>query len=387
MGKSESKQRKLNENKITLSSKIQREFNCPLCNKKFTGNMTYLQLNQHLFRCGNIRSKPIISSLNMKLKYTFSFNNNSDLKNISDINGDKNYSGIISYKYKKSDTNRNVMYINNISNGNNKLNKIKNNINNNNNNNFESDDFFTYIPPQTLIGSFDERYNNLKQYFELKKKQMNQSITINGANLKKLLYKIKECNLYLKSIFILDEEKENKLSLNDMVTKYFELMIEQKKINIINGKSIAVSLKNNIDFELMGYILAILLIYKEYKINYKLPQLVCKLLNNEKMILNDIQYENKELYDKLIKIKKEDDFSELNLYFICDGDDLILNGSNIKVDENNIGDYIEKMIEYEIKKYKDKIKKIQDSVFQFIPKNYIFNFTGEELYQIMNKFV
>ena len=105
------------------------------------------------------------------------------------------------------------------------------------------------------------------------------------------------------------------------------------------------------------------------------------------MILNDIQYENKELYDKLIKIKKEDDYSELNLYFICDGDDLILNGSNIKVDENNIGDYIEKMIEYEIKKYKDKIKKIQDSVFQFIPKNYIFNFTGEELYQIMNKFV
>ena len=384
MGKAESKQKKLNENKITLSSKIQRDFNCPLCNKKFTGNMTYLQLNQHLFRCGNIRPKPIVSSLNIKIKHTFSFNN-SDLKNISDINREKNYSGIMSYRYKKVDNNKNIMNISNKKNGNKKFNKIKNNINNKNN--FESDELFDYNPPQTLIGSFDERYNNLKQYFELKKKQMNQSITISGPNFKKLLYKIKECNLYLKSIFIIDEEKENKLSLYDMVTKYFELMIEQNKINIINGKSIAVSLKDNIDFELMGYILAILLIYKEYKINYKLPQLICKLLNNEKMILNDIQYENKELYDKLIKIKKEDDYSELNLYFICDGDDLILNGSNIKVDENNIGDYIEKMIEYEIKKYKDKIKKIQDSVFQFIPKNYIFNFTGEELYQIMNKFV
>ena len=45
------------------------------------------------------------------------------------------------------------------------------------------------------------------------------------------------------------------------------------------------------------------------------------------------------------------------------------------------------MIDYEIKKYKKEITRMQDSVFQFVPKNYIFNFTGEELYQIMNKFV
>ena len=172
-----------------------------------------------------------------------------------------------------------------------------------------------------------------------------------------------------------------------MVNKYFELMIEKNKINVINGKSIAISLKNNIDYELMGYILAILLIYPEYKIKYKLPNLICKLLINEKIDLNDIQYENKELYDKLIKIKREDDFSELEIYFIYDGDELISDGDKIKVDENNIEDYINKMIEYEIKKYKKEIEKIQDSVFQFVPKNYIFNFTGTELYQIINKFV
>ena len=118
-----------------------------------------------------------------------------------------------------------------------------------------------------------------------------------------------------------------------------------------------------------------------------MPQLLCKLLNNEKLTLNDIQYENKELYEYLIKIKKEDDFSELDIYFVCDGDNLILNGNNIKVDENNIEEYLDKMIEYEIQKYKKEINEIQDSVFQFVPKNYIFNFTGEELYQIVNKFV
>ena len=100
-----------------------------------------------------------------------------------------------------------------------------------------------------------------------------------------------------------------------------------------------------------------------------------------------MQYENKELYEYLIKIKKEEDFSELDIYFICDGVDLILNGNTIKVDENNIEEYFDKMIEFEIQKYTKEINKMRDSVFQFIPKNYILNFTGEELYQIVNKFV
>ena len=56
---------------------------------------------------------------------------------------------------------------------------------------------------------------------------MNQNIIIKEQNFKKLLYKIKECNLYLKSTFIMDNQ--NKFTLNDMVMKYFELMIEKKK--------------------------------------------------------------------------------------------------------------------------------------------------------------
>ena len=376
MGKNESKPRKVNkEKRTTISSEIKREFNCPLCNKKFTGNMTYLQLNQHLYRCGNFHSKPT-KSLNMKIHNNYSFNQ-IDVKQISEnARYSKNLNGSVSYKDKNTD-------INHIMNGNNlKNNKIFGKILFNKNN---KEDYFSNSPPPTLEGTFEERYNGLKEYFKLKKSQMNQNITISGANLKKLLYKIKDCNLYLNSTFIL--ENENKLSLNDMVMKYFELMIEKNKINVINGKSIAISLKNKIDFELLGYILAILLIYPEYKIKYKLPQLICKLLIYEKIDLNDIQYENKELYDKLIKIKKEDDISELDLYFVCDGEELVSNGEKIKVDENNIEQYINKMIEYEIKKYKKEIGKFQDSVFQFIPKNYIFNFTGEELYQIINKFV
>ncbi len=387
MGKNESKIKRNNEKKITLSSKIRKEFICPLCNKKFNGNMTFLQLNQHLFRCGNIYSKPgkkSSISLNDKSR-NFSFNNN-DSKNSPDANRDNRIKFNSSMNHKEqmnimspTMTNRNLIF--DLIYENKNKNKQEKNFNQNKKINYVK----TKTPPQTLVGTFDERYNGLKEYLNMKKKQMNISTVINGENIKKLLLKIKECNLYLQSTFIIDND--NKFSLNDMVMKYFELMIEINKINIINGKSIAVSLKNNIDFELLGYILAILLIYQECKIKYKLPQLLCKLLINEKLSLNDIQYENKELYDNLIKIKKEEDISELDIYFKCDGDDLITNGGNIKVDENNVEDYIDIMIQHEIQKYKKEIEIIQDSVFQFVPKNYIYNFTGEELYQIMNKFV
>ena len=41
-----------------------------------------------------------------------------------------------------------------------------------------------------------------------------------------------------------------------------------------------------------------------------------------------MQYENKELYDNLIKIKNENDLSELDdIYFICEGNDLIIDGN------------------------------------------------------------
>ena len=394
MGKSESKHKI--EKKITVSSRIQRDFICPLCNKKFTGNMTYQQLNQHLYRCGNINSKGG-TSINCKLRKDFSLNN-IEIKNLSETYRDKNtfnfnigikeqkIENLKSSKGKNKYSSSRIIKSNYILNDNENPVNINENNNSNNANKNLMEEYFIQNP-QPREGTFEERYNNLKEYFELKIKQMNQSITINAENLKKLLFKIKDCNLYLKSTFVIDEEN-NKFSLNDMVIKYFELMIEKKKIDIINGKSIAISLKSKLDFELLGYILAILIIYDDCKIKYKLPQLLCKLLIKEKLTLNDMQYENKELYDNLIKIKNENDLSELDdIYFICEGNDLIIDGNKIKVDENNIEEYIDKMINYEILKYKKEINLMQDSVFQFVPKNYIINFTGEELYRIMNKFV
>ena len=70
------------------------------------------------------------------------------------------------------------------------------------------------------------------------------------------------------------EEQEKKIDLNDLVFQYFDLMIKSKSIGIIKGKNISLSFSSHIDYELLGYILSILLIYPNIKINYKLPKLI-----------------------------------------------------------------------------------------------------------------
>ena len=239
-----------------------------------------------------------------------------------------------------------------------------------------------------IIGTFEERINQMNEYFNLKKSQYKTEVIIKGENVFNLLNQLKNISIYQKIFFMLEtEEKEKKIDLNDLLFQYFDLMIKSKSIVIINGKTISLSFSNHIDYELLGYILAILLIYPNIKINYKLPKLICKILINEKISLNDIQYENESLYDYLIKLKNKNDFSIINLYFNYEGSDLIPNGNKIKVDEYNFEEYVDKMIEFEINKYIKKINIIKDSVFRYIPKSYIMNFKGDELYQIINRLI
>ena len=371
MGKSESKPLK-EVNKSSVGSKINQDFICPYCNKKFSGNMTYTQLNQHLKRCEKrIQS---IKNINSTKKIEFSDDEISYKKtkgkNIKIKRRIRKFSSVILKEISKH-------------------NKINHNLILAKSN----DDAILRIEKKEdknlkkIIGTFDERYNQMLEYFILKKNQFKTSLLIKGENILQLLNKLKENNLYENIILILQlKEEEKKYTLIEFALQYFDFMIKHKNIEIINGKTISFSFcQKKINFEIFGYILAILLIYSEYKINYKLPHLICKLLLNEKIDLNDIQYENKPLYNYLFKLKNENDFSELNIYFNYEGNDLILNGTKIKVNEDNCETYIDKIIEHEINKFKKEIDIMKSSVFNYVPKNYIMNFIGDELYRIFNR--
>ena len=374
MGTSNSRQRKIS-NKLSISSKIKQELICPLCNKKFQENLTFQQLNHHLNECSSIQNKSNKNDKKYK-KIDLSFDNKISKK--SDKNNNKIKAPLRKYG---------SLIIEEIS-----KNKI---ININSKEEKEITDNFSYNKKnktdkkiKTIKGTFEERHNQMNDYFYLKKSQFKTESIIYGESIFQLLNNLINCNPYQKFIFVLKtDEKEEKYDYNEILFQYFDLMIKSKKFEIINGKTIYLPLNQKMDYELLGYILATLLIYPKYKINYKLPQLISKLLINEKIVLNDIQYENKDLYDYLIKLKNNNDISKLNISFNYEGNDLVKNGKNIQVDEHNLEEYIDKVIEYEINKNIKKLNKIKDSLFCFVPKNYIMNFNREELYQIFNRLI
>ena len=374
MGTSESRNKKL-VNKLSISSKIKEEFNCPLCNKKFTENMTFVQLNQHLKRCGNIHNNSSKNAMSFRrIDLSFDNDRNKKIQNNNNIikTPIRRYGSIILEEISK---NKKLDFIFS------EEKSIEKNISINDKKKIGNNKV-------KIIGTFEERINQMSEYLNLKKSQYKAEFIIKGENVFQLLEQLKNISFYQKIVLILKtKENEKKLNLNDLIFQYFDLMIKSKYIEIINGKTIALSFRNKIDYELLGYILAILLIYPDIKINYKLPKLICKILINEKLSLNDIQYENESFYDYILKLKNKNDFSKLDLYFNYEGYDLVPNGNEIKVDEYNFEEYIDKMIEYETNKYIKKINIIRDSVFRYIPKSYIMNFKGDELYQIFNRLI
>ena len=138
---------------------------------------------------------------------------------------------------------------------------------------------------------------------------------------------------------------------------------------------------------MIGVILAVLIIYPQIKIKYKFPLLIFKMIINERLYLDDIKYENKKLYNELYQLTKCEDFSKLNLFYKYEGNDLILGGEHIQVNEVNRYDYIEKVVNYEMNKYKKNLNAIKNIIYQFVPKKYIFSFNAEQFEQIINKII
>lgn len=374
MGKSESKPKK-EVNKLSVGSKINQVFDCPYCNKKFAENMTYDQLNQHLKNCG-LKQIQSFQNINSTEKIGFSCDENLYIntknKNKKIQRRTRKYSSLILKEISKNNKiNCNLI-----------LAKSNDDIIFKSGKKEEKN-------KKKIIGTFDERYNQMLEYFTSKKNQFKTSLQIKGENILQILSELKNNSIYQNIIAIIQKkEEQKKYTITELVYQYFDYEIKHKRIEIINGKTISFSFRHKkIDFEIFGYILAILLIYTECKINYKMPHLICKLILNEKLDLNDIQYENKALYDYLFKLKNGNDFSELNIYFNYEGNDLILNGNKIKVNEYNCEIYIDRMIEYEINKYKKEIDIMKGSLFNYVPNNFLMNFKGEELYRIFNRLV
>ena len=324
MGKNQS-----HHQKLLLSTKIEENIICPICLQEFKTNITYKELNQHLFRCGNVTNRN-------KLKVKSSTINNE-------------FQLVIDY------------------------NPILN----------KKEMFRTENSPLDL----ETKYEDFKRYINYKKSQISQNENLIVKNKDDIINYLDNINIYNEVIFELSEEDNNKISLFNYIPYYFDFMINNNLFTIINGKSIFFSFESKINFKNLGIIFAFILINPSINLKYKFSQLICKVTVGERINLFDLQYTNNELYEELIKMNHNENIEEMNLTYEIDGNELIVEGGKVKVTMNNIEDYIEKRVNYEIQKFKYKILELRNGIHEFIPEKEINLFSGDELYQIVNKMI
>ena len=323
MGKTPSKQKR-----VKLSSKLPHKVQCPLCDEDFTTNSTYNQLNQHLFRCGNILHKSKLftgqttTGINDEFQLVIDYNSTTQKQEEEKI-------------------------------------------------------------VHTTPIDFNTKYNELKSFIKVKTEQMSQHCEVIADSFEGVLEKMKNINIY-DDISITIGENE-KLTLSQCLDKYFDDMVEKNIFSVINGKTLAFDFNKKIDWELLGILIVALLIHSETTIKYKINTLLCKMLQEQRVSLNDIQYIEITLYEQLNKLTHEDDIDSQNIYYTANEDELVVGGKTMKVNENNLLDYIDKRVNYEVMKYKEKIVLIRKGIYGFIPEKDILIFTGDEFYQIINR--
>ena len=380
--------------------KIKADIICPICNMLLKGTTTYNQLNDHLKEC-ELQLKQAQSERlmqNAKVRQIKSNKNIANKKFQEMIDG--NYLNNARIQSKKDDlinsepyrgTHKKSINSSDISNGN-TINDFQLVIDYNNTKN--PDLYEEKLKNDGKKEQIMDKYLQLRRFLISKKNLMNYDLNIECKNYKEIFYSIKNCNIYYNTKFILlknlntpeaSSKKPKILNLNDVLNKYFELMAKNKIFNIIKDTLFFSFENKKIDYEMIGIILSILFIYPEIQLRYKLPLILCKLLVNQRLELNDIQFVNNKIYNNLRDLSKDKNINNKGLVYFYEGNELLIDGKNIKVNSKNVCDYIEKLINYEIRKYKNEINIIKTNLFQFIPKKYVFYFNGEELYRILNR--
>ena len=386
MGNNESKDEKII--RACLNCNINSEIKCPICNRILNGKVTYNQLNIHLRKCddmvnvkdnGNNQTDRIEKKI---IRKKININNYNDMLDKKYINGNNKNSINITNSEPKRQTKKMSM---NSSDEQGTINDFQLVIDYNNTKNHDL--YEEKLKNEGNKAQLYDKYSQLRRFLINKKNLMNFDIDIQCKNNKELFNSLKSCNIYYNTKFILSKgiKKPKVLNLNLAINKYIDIMIKKNIFYIIDNTFFFHFNSKQVDYEMIGIILSILFIYPEIKLRYYLPLILCKMLVNQRLELKDIQNINNKLYKQLFDLSKDKDISDKGLVYFYEGNELLIDGKNIRVTSNNVYDYIEKIINYEMRKFKEQIKIIKTNLFNLIPKKYIFFFNGEELYRIVNR--
>ena len=353
MGSNESKEEK--NIRALLNCNVKEQIKCPICNQILGRKITYNQLNMHLRQCGNI----INSKLNKEnqtervMRNKIHKNLNIDYEDMVDkkyLNANKNnlINSQIRIKSKKSRS---------FSDDQGTINDFQLVIDYNNTKNHDL--YEEKLKNEGKKAALYDKYSQLRKFLINKKNLMNFDVNIECNSNKELFNAIKNCNIYNNTKFILSKgshpdsnqtgkiKKPKILSLNLAINKYIDIMIKNNVFYVIDNTFFFQFNTEKVDYEMIGIILSILFIYPEIKLRYYVPLFLCKILVNQSLELSDIQNINNKLYKELSDLSKDKNINEKGLVYFYEGNELLIDGKNIKVDNHNVYDYIEKIINYE----------------------------------------
>ena len=269
--------------------------------------------------------------------------------------------------------------------------------------------------------SLDEKIKELKQSF-IEKKKVHElqfyTLSINRQNLlKETLEKLNTVyDLYKewKINFIGEVSYDAGGILREFFTNIFQTLESDKLKLFVKSDSSDFSyilnpflMQNQENFKyckLIGLLMAKALI-QNITINICFNKLIYKMILEEKITFDDLVFIDAQLYNSMRNLKENIEYNnlinpgqnsndmikELGLFYSVEMKDcynhlhsfeLIENGRNIIVE--NLDHYIEQRINFLIGLYEPFIKKIRDSLFNYIPKAKIKCFNSNELELILN---
>ena len=330
MGKSQSKQK--------LESIIGSTYTCPSCQQIFDSKTPAKEVNEHIIVCSHSSSSS--SSLSSKDLHTpLSLN----------IKPSKN----------KSISTKSMAKLNPL--------KIKNYITKKKINWIEGCDTITISRENCLEESIEEiKYVNLWREIKI---SFNGEVSNDAGG------------LFREWFIILIEELEKK------EMKLFERS-ECDEISYIFNKNLDENSSWSFEyFRFIGKLMAKSII-DNITINLSFNILIYKLILEEEIQFEDLKNIDQYLYSSLLSLKhmSPEDIDNMEIYYTyqykgLDGklktDELIKGGEGIKV--TDINDYIDKRIDYMVKKAKVLVEYIQEGLFEFIPKDIIKSLNSYEL--------
>ena len=269
------------------------------------------------------------------------------------------------------------------------------------------------LPRGKKDGSFEEKVDYLR--FDISKKKID---FINGAEklkinrdkvLEESMQQFDSINLFkeLKIIFIGEESHDAGGLIREWLTILFQKILDKDTglFQRSDTDEVGYVIKPNLypskelldQYYFIGKVLAKALL-ENLTVNCCFNKVIYQLILGEKIELNDLVFIDRPLYKSmkhLISMKEEcgENIALCEIYFTFDyegengryhQEDLIENGSNILVTQDNLDEYIDKRIEYYTKSQLSGIKEIIRGIDAIFPVEYLKIFTSDQLGLLIN---